>query len=355
MFISSSVVTTDKFNVFNHIEMFIEQKHQYSKSNDTKINYENDIKSFYNWKVKSINKYEELIKLTIYDIKLSKTDIMKYKTYLITEIKNAPNTVNRKIGTIKGLYEHFKNVELIDCMDAFLNIKKTKGIDNSYGAFQPHEVFEIAEYLKNKPHTKGKKLNLTKSNLVLFATQTGLRLESILKLKLDDFVKDSHDVKVYAIDKGNELAIMPIDFKLYDDLLEMYEKEGDNNGYMFNISKSGVSRMMKDIHEHFQFPKHRNLVFHSFRKTGVTHVHVMNGRDLIKTQKFSRHKDLNLLQRYVKYDGEMPDYGFVTTSRGINNNLYKEVPHEELLKAIDQLDDSQKLMLNILIRKQIDI
>lgn len=349
----SNVVAFDNsdITIFEHIEMFINLKLEHSNSNNTENSYKNDIKAFYDWKVGSFNDYDELIKLTKHDIELSKIDIMKYRTYLITELKNVAGTVNRKISTVKKLYEHFKSVDVTDGMNAFKNIGNIKGKDNSYGAFLPHEVQEIAEYLKNKHTGRGRQLNLTKSNLVLFATQTGLRLESILNLKLDDFVKAEHSVIVYAVDKNKQSRKCKIDFEFYNDLLEMHEIEGKEKEQMFNISVSGVNKMMEDVREHFNFPKHRNLVFHSFRKTGAKHVHKITGNDLRKTQQFTGHKDLNMLQRYVVDEIDMEDYGFVTTSRGVNDNLYKEVSHDKLLEAIDQLDDSQKLMINIILGK----
>lgn len=348
---SSNVVPLNEMMVFDYIDLFVDDKEQYSGSKKTSQSYASDIKLFFNFKVGGIKRYSDLVKLTNYDLHLDVSDIRRYKTYLINDINNSTATVNRKIGTIHALYTSLLNDELVtkDDMKAFSNITMPKITSNSYGILEPNEIFDIAEYLKNKKN-KGRQKQLTKSNLVLFCAQTGMRLSAILNLTLNDFVENDIDVVVYGTDKGNKDNTKRISKTFYRDLLEMHKKEGEGKETVFNITIKAVNAMMKEIREHFNISDHRHITFHSIRKTAITHVFNVSGHDLNVARDFANHDNFNSIDRYLKRN-DVGDIGLVTYKENVNDNLYKEVTHEQLLSVIEKLDGTTKLMINTLLSK----
>lgn len=351
MFNNSNVVPLKEVFVFDYIDLFVEDKEQYSGSKKTSQSYASDIKLFYNWKVGGIERYTDLIKLSNYDLHLDISDIRHYRSYLINELNNSNATVNRKIGTIYALYESLLNDGLVKELDmkAFSNIKMLKVKSNSYGILEPDEIFKIADYLRNRKN-KGRQRQLTKSNLVLICAQTGMRLSAILNLTLNDFVETNNKIIVYGTDKGNKDNIKEIPKSLYKDILEMYKKEGEGKDKIFNITIKGVNDMMKQVREHFNISDHRHITFHSIRKTAITHVFNVSGHDLNVAREFANHENFNSINRYLKRNN-LGDIGLVTYRENVNENLYKEVTHEQLLSVIEKLDGTTKLMINTLLSK----
>lgn len=349
---SSNVVPLNEVFAFDYIEMFVNDKEKHSGSEKTAISYRSDIKQFFTWKVGNIEKYKDLKKLTDFDLKLGITEIRDYRSYLIDELNNNNKTINRKINVVKDLYERFLKRGLVDETDleSFDDMVNLKTVKNKYGVVKPHELFAIADYLKNKK-SKGRQRNLNKSNIVLFSAQTGLRLSSILELKLNDFVENDVDVRVYADRiKGGKSTEKIIDKKFYKELLHMHKVEGENKDKMFNLSVKAVNNMMEDVRNHFNFSEHRNIVFHSFRKCGGNHVFKLSGNDLTVARDFLDHTDTKVTEDYLDNNVNV-DLGIVTTMNTTNHELYKEVTHEQLLSVIEKLDGTTKLMINTLLSK----
>lgn len=86
---------------YPHLKNFIE----YIKSHDnaaknTVVNYEVDLKCFYNY--------------TDGGFVLKKVHVKKYIDYLLNEKNYAPRTINRRISTLKKFYEYLEDYEIVE-------------------------------------------------------------------------------------------------------------------------------------------------------------------------------------------------------------------------------------------------
>lgn len=337
--------------VSDYIQLFLNEKKEYNNSQKTYNSYLSDVKSFFSFKVGNINDYDDLRKLVKNDLKLEINAIRKYRTFLTEELGNSNNTINRKVTSIRGLYEFLYTSELVteNDMKAFANIKSLKVHENSYGILDEDTSLKIIQFLRNYK-TRGRNKCLTRSNFVKFMLQTSARMTATLNVKLSDFTKTNNDYLVTVKDKGSVVTKKHISNNFYSELLEMYEKEGKGNGYLFNISDKALNDMMKVIREEFHINDDENITIHSFRKVALSHVYESTDKDLNKTRVFAGHANFNSIDRYLRSE-ENEDYGMITSYEQTSQDLYKEVPHEELLNVISQLDSATIMKINKLLKK----
>src|SRR5690606_3046926 len=136
-------------------------------------------------------------------------------------------------------------------------------------------------------------------------------------------------VTVRATDKGNEIRNVKISMEFYKELLRLKNKSSSDK--VFDISEDGIQRMMNYLVKEMKL-ENRNIVFHSFRKAGVSFSFRISN-DILQAKKAAGHSSLNNTMLYL---GEQ-NYGLLgaVSSKGkINDNLYKNVSHEELVTAI---------------------
>lgn len=346
----SMVYNLDGLDVFSNIEVFLNEKETLTGSSATKQAYENDIKNFFIWKGIFVDKFKELNKLTKYDLKLNIHTILEYKQYLLKEVGNVAGTVNRKLSTIKGLYDFMLDAEVIsnEEMKAFKNVTKVKGAVSSYGVATIQELEDWVEYILNKK-SRGRQKNLTKAYIMEFSVQTGYRLGSILKLQVNDFVVNGDNVDVYAKHtKGGKSEVRTISKSFFNKLIDMHSKEGNDKDLMFNLTSKAITEMMSDIRKQFNISENRNITFHSLRKCGATYVHESSGYDLLTTRNFLGHSDTKVTERYID-DRQIGDIGYITMRETTDKDLYKKISHEELLSALEQLDLATKMKINTVI------
>lgn len=322
--------------VYSEITKFLAEKYDdNSKSENTIREYERDIRTFF-----TVLRGKDIEYLTVEDIHITKEELRDYKNYLYRELKNGDSTVNRKLSTIKSLYAYFDEYELIKTNNT-KNIKsKTINNKNHHGHLSIEEVWKMAELIKVQPRVKKREV---KYYLILFAVDTCLRKNAILNLKWSDFeAKDDNCVVVRAIDKGNKEFRPLISKDFYNQLLSIKE---DNSEYVFNITTNGIQNMMDKLNEWMGFPSERNIVFHSFRKAGVTFQYRVTG-DILQAKKAANHSSITTTELYVEEE-KYGLLGAVSSTGSIDEDLYKKVELCDLISAIDKLPKSQRMLLNI--------
>lgn len=307
-----------------------------SGSDKTKESYERDIKDFFYYLTKGKKNIEFL---TISDIHINDDDIINFQIYLKNkELSN--KTINRKVSTINQLYGRFFRKGYIQSLSPFDEADRLKEGKSYHGVLAVHEVLKMADLVLNQKRGKKK---LTKYFLILFAMDTCLRKSAILNLTWNDYIEHEDYIEIKAIDKGNEERNLRISKEFYDELLQI--KADSNDGKVFNISETSIQDMMNYLKSKMQFEDKRNVVFHSIRKCGVTFQFRLSN-DIMQAKKAAGHSSLNNTQIYI---GEA-DYGIldaVSSSGKLDNELFKKVTHEELLKGIERLNKDQRLLLNI--------
>lgn len=313
-------------------EMGVESEH-------TRKAYETDIRQFF-----KLIKGKELEHLTLEDVQLRKNDVEKFKQILLDN-GLARSTINRKISAIRSLLENLKANEWDVKTAFFKNIKWLKTQDDRYGVLDVHEVWEMARLAREKE----REYKEVKYYFILFALDTCLRKQAILQLKWSDFEEVEDGVIVHAIDKGNKEFRQKISKEFYNDLLSI-KKEGEER--VFPISVDAIDNMVCRLKKIMNIPKERNITFHSIRKAGVTFQYRITG-DLTQAMKAAGHSNPIVTMRYL----DLRDYGVtgaVSFGNKIDEELYKKVTHEELIKAIESCPKDIQLILNIKLNESIN-
>ncbi|MGG3920459.1 tyrosine-type recombinase/integrase [Geobacillus thermodenitrificans] len=306
-------------------EMGVESEH-------TRKAYETDIRQFF-----KLIKGKELEYLTLEDIQLKKRDVELFKQILL-ENGMARSTINRKISAVRSLLENLKANDWNVNTNFFKKVKWLKTQDNKYGILDVHEVWEMARLAREKE----REYKELKYYFILFALDTCLRKQAILKLKWSDFEEVEDGVIVHAIDKGNKEFRQKISKEFYNELLSI-KREGEER--VFPISVDSINDMVCRLKKLMNIPEERNITFHSIRKAGVTFQYRITG-DLTQAMKAAGHSNPIVTMRYL----DLRDYGVtgaVSFGNKIDEELYKKVTHEELIKAIENCPKDLQLILNI--------
>ncbi|GIN22579.1 tyrosine-type recombinase/integrase [Siminovitchia fordii] len=338
--LAEKVVMLNNSKVFNEIKRFLDNKYLISESNNTRNEYERDIRQFFYYLTDGKKDIEYL---TIEDIQLSQDDIEDYQLYLVKLNKYANRTINRKLAPIKELYKRFERRKLVSDLSMFKDIKRLKETDKSYGVFSIEEVFKALDFVKNKPRSRKR---LTKYHLIRFTIETRARLEECLSLEWNDFEVRGNDVVIHIVAKGNKDFKPRIAKWFYEELLEIKK---ENKKKVFDISKNSIQAMMNDIVEHLEVPEERNLTFHSWRKTGGTFIFNFT-KDLEYTRKALNHSSISTTQKYIE-GVDYGIYGMFSMQQNYDENLYKKVELTDLVKAIDKLDQAEKMRINMQLTK----
>jgi hypothetical protein len=162
-----------------------------------------------------------------------------------------------------------------------------------------------------------------------------------LDLTWDSFVtKGSEQIYIKGIGKGNKPFEIKIPTHIYEDLQTI------NKGQLriFDISSRRVSDLMERLRTKMNISPERSICFHSIRKCFGTMIWLNN--DLEATRRALRHENIATTQLYL---GEL-DYDINDTLFSIEKvpeDFYKNVSHDELMKAVESLPKNIQLILNL--------
>ncbi len=335
----AEVVEINRSEIYEQIILFLEKKTMRSESLKTREAYDSDIRDFFKFKAK-----KEIEFLNKNDVKLNDDDIVKFQIYLKNDRGLLNKSINRKISTVNQFYGQLYRRGYIENLAAFDEADRLKEGKNHHGVLTVEEVFQAAELVKNQP--RGRK-RLTKYYLILTAMDTCLRKSALLNLTWDDFILHDDEVEIRAVDKGNEERNLRISKEFYEELVQIKNESGTNK--VFDISDTSIQSMMNYIKRQLKFEDKRNVVFHSFRKAGVTFQYRLTN-DLLQAKKASGHKNMENLLIYIG-ERDLGVLGAVSSKGDIDDQLFKKVSHEELLKGISSLTKDQILLLNLKLKE----
>ena len=331
MLTNPKVEDLHSYEVFNQIERFLIKKEQ--KSIGTRKSYETDIKIFF----KAV-KEKELQFLTKEDINLTIDDFEDFINYFQQNNLYSNKTINGKVSAVKSLLKYLKVKGLIEGdLSYFEEVSTLPEVRNSYGVLTLDECMKWSELAKQETHNPREK-----SLLILFALDTCIRKEAILNLKWTDFIKSESGIIVKGIDKGNKEFRHDISESFYKELLTI---KGDSEYVFEALNKDSIQRMINKLKKLTNIDPSRKIVFHSIRKAGGTFRYKASGGDIVAAQRALGHTDPKITTIYL---GETTSNarGAISSISEIDENLFKKVPHEILLKVIDDLSQTEKFLLN---------
>ncbi len=278
------------------VKLFLKYlNYQKGYSENTIINYENDIKEF----------LEFLNKENIDNLKEVNYSIVRFYLMDLYNKKFSRNSVSRKLSSLRSFFKYLHNEEIvkINPFSLISSPKKEKKL--------PKFLYnEDIEKIFNVPNTKtvlGKRDSL----ILELLYDTGVRVGELVNIKINDINFDDKSIKILG--KGNKERIV-----LYGTYAEIALKEylnngrnellkGKNNEYLIlnangnNITTRGIRLIIDKIIKQACLNTH--ISPHTLRHTFATHL-LENGSDLLTVKELLGHSSLSSTQIYTHVTNE---------------------------------------------------
>ena len=320
------------------VERFLTGLHM--QAPNTAVAYRGDITRFFNevFNGRTINtiRGEDLEKLNF-------DTLFDYQYSLHKKVSNS--TTNRHLSSIKSLIEHLKSVNIIKTEIGYLDsFKRLPEKTSSY----KHMTREIVEEYMNESQFEMHDAE-QKRILIMTAVDTALRQAELLALEWDHFFPDGD--KHYRIEgrgKGNKPFKERISKDLYD-IISTLKIEGQSK--VFTLERHNIQDMMNRLSKRLGY-ENRGYVFHSFKKSAVSFTFDKTG-SIPQAMKKGKHVRPETVMIYLEErdDGLL---GMFSSEAEVDDNLYKEVSHEALLKGLSKMDKNTLLILNLKLNEIID-
>lgn len=247
------------------------------KSNRTFDNYKSHITRFLNY-------FEENIEIN----KLSDDDIVNYFRKQYIDLNRCAASLNVGICSVKFLYSVCFNKKLNK--DLLPSTKLTKKMPTIISKDLFLKIFNNENTLKYKCW-------------LILAFCSGLRVEEIATLRIENIYPKEHKLKVLGKRNKERYTILP---DIVTKFLRLYCKEQHitkKSGYLFISYDKENYINSKSIINYFSTLKvaynlDKNITFHSLRHSFATY-YLMNGGNIITLKSMLGHSHLDTTNRYL--------------------------------------------------------
>ena len=170
------------------------------------------------------------------------------------------------------------------------------------------EIIETIKsgFLVSKPNNRIATALVLEANL-------GIRISDILKLKLNDIVKDGDRYRLDITEqKTGKKRVFTVPAEIYN-YIKQYciDNEIKSNSIIFDISERAVQKHLKLVCDYLGFT---GISTHSFRKFFATNIYMNNDYNIILVQELLQHSSPAITQRYI-------GIGSKQLETALNNNL----------------------------------
>lgn len=275
----------------NYIEDFIKYLKVIKKDSDyTLLNYKEDLLELYDFYTDLININEIIVK--------------EYLEYLYSKGLNR-NSISRKLSAIRSFYNYLlkENVVKINYFKEISNPKKAKALPKYAKDNDLEKMFNSFD--KEKPLEQRNSLILE----MLYAT--GVRVNELVNIKINDIDKYNHSIKILG--KGSKERIVFYG-SFCEDALNLYLEDGRNKllnrkdtTYLF-INKNGsklsdryVREIINKVVRKCEIDYH--ISPHTLRHTFATDM-LNAGADLMSVKELLGHSTLNTTSIYTHVSNE---------------------------------------------------
>jgi len=250
------------------------------------------IRDFANW-------FEQTNGDTFHPDKVTPLDMQDYRAMLDANLKQAPETVNKKIAALKAFwrfaiekgYTNINPTEVLRRKPSNAKQLAPKWLDRKAQSRLLHEI-------KKEPNEKKRARNYAIVQLML---SCGLRVDEVVNLHVTDFDPNRQTITVHA-GKGGKFRILPLQDAVAEALKKWLELRGQNESpHMFlstwnrPITKRTIQAMVRKYGERAGIgPVHCHQLRHSFCKNLVD-----AGHPLTTIAQLAGHKSIETTRRYT--------------------------------------------------------
>ena len=155
---------------------------------------------------------------------ISESDIKNYFSYLVSEKKYKPRSVNLAYSSLKFLYYNLLNKKIME------NVKIPKLDKKEPVILSREEIKSLLNAIENPKH----KL------LINVMLQSGLRISEAVSIKVEDVNLNDGLLRVRS-SKGNKDRLTMLSGNLVDDIKQFLLNRKDNNPYLFSVRDSLIT------------------------------------------------------------------------------------------------------------------
>ena len=267
-----------------------------------------------------------------------------YANYLAEVRGNGNKTIVQKVSIIKQMATWLKRARFdIDPSMMEMPAKLKYDDENSSEPFTESEAVAMIE--KAKEYENGEK----KSLLLRLAFDTAFRKSALLSLKRENFVIRDDKFYTWVYDKGRKKDTKPIMEELYEYIissLDTYPKAA-----LFNMSSRTTERLIIKLKNDLKI--RGNKTFHSLKKTSINRIARMSGNDLSLMQRHGNHSNATTTLNYTKKRAKNDDvyYEMIQSYEGLDEDIFKNISMEDLLRAVNSSSMGSKLELQSIIKR----
>ena len=155
---------------------------------------------------------------------ITELDVKNYVTYLSSQKKYKPRSINLAFSSLKFLYCNLLNKKIMD------NIKIPKLDKKEPVVLNKEEIKNLLNAIENPKHKLLVNLMLT----------SGLRVSEAVSIKVEDINLDDKILKVKS-NKPNKDRLTLLSGKVVDDIRQYLLNRKDNDPYLFSIRGSHIT------------------------------------------------------------------------------------------------------------------
>ena len=266
----------------------------------------------------------------------NKENIYSFLLYLRDEKSNSASTINLRLSAIKSFFKYCGEEEI----ELYKHYTKIKTIHNFKGSKKNKVEYLTSQQLKllfEAPDI-GLKIGRRDRFLMILMYETGMRLNEILSLKLENIISSGEDVEIKIFGKGAKYRTVPL-LKPAIKHLNVYLKEfhplNNQSDYLFYVNHSGrrdklspgtVDAFLKKYahkinEENDDFPI--NLHAHMLRHSVAMSMY-KNGIPISYVKDFLGHSDISTTSIYAYADNEDIKKALEVVQKNIPSSNVKE-------------------------------
>lgn len=133
---------------------------------------------------------------------------------------------------------------------------------------------------------------------LILEANLGLRIEDILRLRLNSFVKDRERYRLDIIEqKTRKKREFTVPGEIYDFIEKYCNKHNiTRDELIFKTKERNVQTYLKKVVDYLEYD---NISTHSFRKFFATEIYLNNDYNIVLVQKLLQHSSTAITQRYI--------------------------------------------------------
>lgn len=172
--------------------------------------------------------------------------------------------------------------------------KKTRALTTNEYKLVINTIRQGFVYGDNKQFKPNNRL----ATLLVIQSNLGLRISDILKLKLDDIVKDGERFRLDIIEqKTQKSRTFTVPMEIYN-YIKMYCLENNikSSATIFPITERAIQKQLKIVAEYLKLD---NISTHSFRKYFATQIYINNNYNIALVKELLQHSSVAITQKYI--------------------------------------------------------